>query len=284
MLPTFLGIGAQRCGTSWLDTCLRTHPQVFLPASRKEVHFFDAYFDRGTDWYKKFFKEARASHLAVGEITPSYMFLPGCRDRIRAVLGEQIKFIVLLRNPVDRAFSQYTAFCVTAGLSPRSFADFLEQQPDALERGNYGRHLAHFSELFPKQAFLVLIHEEVHASRESERHALEQICRHLGVEPSALPLLLPAAVGRSLGRPRWAGMLRSANAVRGWLGRNDHDWLVNVVKRLGVKRLFYSSGDATLPMLDREMRQQLEQYYQPDLHLLEDWLGRELGPWKRPPA
>ena len=54
MLPNFIGIGAQRAGSTWLYACLREHPQVYVPPE-KELHFFNAHFDRGLNWYKQQF-------------------------------------------------------------------------------------------------------------------------------------------------------------------------------------------------------------------------------------
>ena len=54
-LPTFLGIGVPRGGTTWLHTTLISHPDVYMPTRRKEVRFFDRYYERGLGWYETFF-------------------------------------------------------------------------------------------------------------------------------------------------------------------------------------------------------------------------------------
>ena len=59
-LPTFLGIGVPRAGTTWLHTLLAGHPDVYLPTRRKEIRFFDRYHDLGTAWYEAFFAAAEA--------------------------------------------------------------------------------------------------------------------------------------------------------------------------------------------------------------------------------
>lgn len=53
-LPSFLGIGAMRSGTTWLDQMLRSHADIYMSERRKEVHFFDQYYDRGLSWYEDF--------------------------------------------------------------------------------------------------------------------------------------------------------------------------------------------------------------------------------------
>ena len=98
--PTFLGIGAAKAGTTSLAELLRSHPEISFPHHAKELHYFDERFGRvPRDWYFQQFSQ----NTAVGEFTPSYLFLPECRDRIFDTLGADLRFIVALRNPVDRA-------------------------------------------------------------------------------------------------------------------------------------------------------------------------------------
>src|SRR3712207_6690007 len=103
-LPDFVIIGTQRGGTTSLYHYLSKHPEV-LPALRKEIHFFDLNFDRGLDWYLAHFARQDQPGL-VGEASPLYMFHRDVPERVRRVLPNA-KFIALLRNPVDRAYSQY---------------------------------------------------------------------------------------------------------------------------------------------------------------------------------
>src|SRR4051812_32958483 len=104
-LPTFLGIGVPRAGTTWLHELLSSHPEVYVPVRRKELSFFNLYYDRGTRWYQKFFpSEAEADrYRALGEITPYYFYGPECPERI-ARLGVG-KLLLILRHPVERAWS-----------------------------------------------------------------------------------------------------------------------------------------------------------------------------------
>ena len=275
-LPNFLGIGAQRCGTSWLHDCLARHPQVYVPSARKEVHYFDHNYDRGVDWYRSFFRGARATHRAVGEITPKYMLLPECRDRIAETLGTQIRLIAVLRDPVARAFSQYTAFAVSAGRS-QSFEAFLDAHPDVLERGYYVQQLKHFAQRFPLgESLLVLIHEEVHQSKATESEALDAVCGHLRVDGGSAQVRAPR--GQSVGRPTFPRLLQATEQVRNWLRRRDQDWIVTLGKRLGVRRLFYVGRQQPLPKLSEAMAEHLREVYRGSNAELADWLGRRL-PW-----
>ena len=106
-LPNFMCIGAAKSGTTTLYDILKQHPEIFIPAF-KEPHFFDIpeNYNNGIDWYKKnYFRKADRSIVA--DFTPSYFFEKETPKRIFKDLGTKIKFVVLLRNPVDRAYSHY---------------------------------------------------------------------------------------------------------------------------------------------------------------------------------
>ncbi|GAB3207530.1 sulfotransferase family protein [Marinactinospora thermotolerans] len=107
VLPTFLIVGAQRCGTTSLFKALLQHPDVLGPTLRKGVHYFDTGYDRGSAWYRGHFPtRSRARDRQVGESSPYYMFHPLAAERIaRGLPG--IKVIVALRDPVERAYSAH---------------------------------------------------------------------------------------------------------------------------------------------------------------------------------
>jgi hypothetical protein len=101
----FLGVGTAKAGTTTMFYILKDHPEIFLPTV-KEIQFFDRNYDKGMDWYFEHFKEAKG-HKAIGEITPNYMYDAHAPERILKHLGPDIKMIFILRNPADRAYSNY---------------------------------------------------------------------------------------------------------------------------------------------------------------------------------
>lgn len=103
-LPTFVIAGSQKCGTTSLAATLRQHRQVHVPRP-KEVHFFDHHFARGLEWYADQFSP-RDHHLQIGEATPAYLDHPLAVQRLARTLPEA-RVVILLRNPVDRAYSHY---------------------------------------------------------------------------------------------------------------------------------------------------------------------------------
>lgn len=101
--PDFLILGAQKAGTTTLYDLLVQHPNI-LSARTKEIAYFDRYYSLGPRWYSANFS-ANADNLT-GEATPDYLYLDTARARIVQDLPEA-RFLVLLRNPVDRAISHY---------------------------------------------------------------------------------------------------------------------------------------------------------------------------------
>lgn len=103
-MPDFIIIGAQKCGTTSLYNYLIRHPNI-KPAIKKELHFFDKYFDKGIDWYRSLFP-VNQKNFITGEASPNYIFHLHTPQKI-STLVPSVKLIVLLRNPVDRAYSHY---------------------------------------------------------------------------------------------------------------------------------------------------------------------------------
>ena len=159
-LPTFLCIGAQRAGTTWLHNLLASHPRVYVPTRRKEIHYYDWYYHRGLNWYRSFFPHQNQAqkYAALGEVTPDYLYESEAPKRI-AETNPEIKLIVMLRNPIDRAFSHYRLLvrdynCTT------SFRDIIRENGDVVQRGFYSRYLKPFRQVFGPGRILPLIFEK----------------------------------------------------------------------------------------------------------------------------
>jgi hypothetical protein len=148
VLPDFLIIGTQKGGTTFLYRLLGQHPQV-EPATTKEVHYFDVNFQKGERWYRSHFPtpELKKQHRAItGEASPYYMFHPHAARRA-ALTVPRAKVITLLRNPVDRAYSDYQ-HKFREGRDTLGFEEAIEAEGERL-RGERDRMLAdeHYASL-----------------------------------------------------------------------------------------------------------------------------------------
>ena len=175
--PTFVILGAQKAGTSTLFRPLARHPSV-QAAATKEVHYFDLHFCRGPRWYAAHFPLRTPGVAITGEASPYYLFHPHVPVRMRKHLPDA-RLIVLLRNPVDCAYSHYHhnrrkgresltfADAVaaeserTAGERERmlrdpSYNSFAHQHYTYVQRGHYSEQLDAFTDQFPREQLLVV--------------------------------------------------------------------------------------------------------------------------------
>ena len=202
-LPDFLVIGAQKAGTTALYAYLRWHPGITGP-SWKEVSFFDRHWARGEGWYRGQFPLRSEGNL-VGEASPSYLFHPLAPERARAVVPNA-KLVALLRDPVDRAYSQYQHE-VALGREPLSFEDALDAEDERTRgeverlvadprafsrawwdhtyaaRGLYAEQLERWLAVFPREQLLVVSTDEL-GERPAETYA--SILAFLGAAPHEL--------------------------------------------------------------------------------------------------
>jgi hypothetical protein len=208
-LPDFLGIGTQKGGTTSLQKLLELHPGAYLPAA-KELHYFSLHGDRGAAWYANQFAEARPDQRC-GEITPYYLFHPEAPARIQALLPGA-RLIVLLRDPVERALSQYF-HARRHGFEPLELAEALAAEPIRLRgsearlhepgsadtshqkhsyvsRSRYAQQLERYAALFPARQLLVLRSEDLFKRTEA---CWQEIQAFLELEPIELPAPLQRA-------------------------------------------------------------------------------------------
>ena len=239
-LPTFLIIGAQKCGTGSLWAYLREHPEVFLP-STKEINFFvepgDAVDIRR---YERWFQGA--SHaLAVGEASPSYSMFPMTPDvpaKIASVLPD-VRLIYLMRDPFERMRSSYHQR-LAEGSERRPISTALLVDPSYVQISMYATQLERYRRWFPREQLLLLTAEQLKRNRSD---TLRTVLSFIGVDPEWQPARLDAEHNTSAQKQR---------APRHWV-RLLGDALI----RSGVVRFSHSSDapkPLTHPLMSRRIR------------------------------
>ena len=197
--PDFIIIGGARCGTSSLYQYLKRHPQVLLP-HKKELHFFDQdlNFQKGVNWYLAQFPSITdRKDWQTGEATPSYLEYPQVAARMKE-LFPQVKLIVLLRNPVQRAVSWHYHQLVhgyrkgnleaaieremeqLAGLTESELSKMGRTPPNNILGGLYVYRLQTWMSLFPPEQILVLKSE---AFWQEPAETMKQVFAFLGLPP-----------------------------------------------------------------------------------------------------
>ena len=266
-LPDFLGIGAQRAGTSSIFACLREHPEVYTPTI-KELHFFDGHYDKGMAWYKEFFVE-RTDETIAGEFSPNYLNHPDAIPRIAADLPSA-KLIVMLRDPVERAWSAYKLFRSQGYFANQSFEEAMLPTSELVNQGQYAKHLERVFEYFPRRQ--VGIWQFNDFTREPAL-VMQQIYAWLGVDPAFESVEVGSnhnssalhGVQERLQRWRLGFVWNTARYVP--FARHVKDWLV---KREAQK------DDGAI-----ERRQKYLHLFTDDMLHLEQLLDKDFSHWRR---
>ncbi|GGK14548.1 deacetylase sulfotransferase [Pilimelia terevasa] len=230
MLPSFLICGGQRCGTTSLYRALAAHPAVLKAVLHKGVHYFDVGYDRGPGWYRGHFPSQRAAarvEAATGvpaqtfESSPYYMYHPLAARRIAASLP-RVRLLVLVRDPVERAYSQHAHEVARGFETLESFPDALAAEPARLageeerlatdpshysfshqhhayvSRGEYAPRLARLADVLGRDRIHVVESERFFATPEK---VYDEVLGFLG-----LPALGHPPFARHNARPRPAPM------------------------------------------------------------------------------
>jgi len=172
----FIGIGAEKAGTTWIADCLREHPEIYIPKI-KELFFFNEYephylkiknlkYTWGIDWYLNQFKKVNKDKIK-GEFSPTYLYCQYAPIRIKKYL-KNIKIIVILREPAARLFSQYLND-KKLGLNKKlNLEETIKNNRSYIEKSLYYQHLKNYYNIFNKENLLVLILEEFINNKEKE--------------------------------------------------------------------------------------------------------------------
>lgn len=188
--PNFMILGAMRCGTTSLYNHLLQHPRI-CPALTKELHFFTEHYERGLAWYLAQFPPIGArSDLLTGEASADYIDSVPAADRVLRHYP-QTRFVVLLRDPVERAISHYFLNRLL-GSEPGEIEDALLPGVDPargdrplgeyVQRSLYVNSLRLWLDRFPREQFLVLPAERLFASPEL---VTGKVFEFLGLAPHA---------------------------------------------------------------------------------------------------
>lgn len=298
-LPNFLVIGAMKSGTTSLYYYLRQHPRIYLNPKLKEHRFF-CYEGQATPFrgpgdeagfrsaitniedYRACF-DGVATESAVGEISAEYLYIPGTAECIQSYIA-QAKLIAILRNPVDRAYSNYM-YCLREGTeSCANFAEALREEPARIRQkwgpswhyiqgGLYHGQVKRYFDTFDRDQIRIYLYDDFEANPVS---VVQDTFRFLGVDDSFVPDMslrhnvsgIPRirALNKLLDSPRHP----IKTILRPFLPRK---WRLMIRVRVGNMNL------RRPPPLDPALRRQLFEVYREDILKLQDLLDRDLSLW-----
>lgn len=182
MLPQFLIIGAQKSGTTTLFRYLLTHSKILKPIM-KEINYFDEFYHKGWNWYRMHFPFSKPGHLT-GEASTSYLFSIHAPQRIKEHLPN-VKFIVLLRNPIERAYSHYYHELRNGNETITDFNTAIEKESERIDK-NYHRMTRDSSFYDPNVRRFAYIKKGIYADQFERWFVYFKPCRFKIIESNRL--------------------------------------------------------------------------------------------------
>jgi hypothetical protein len=301
-LPDFLVIGAPKAGSTALHGALVQHPQLHLSTPKEPKYFLtgdrrpsradhrgpgDAHSSREWVWqrarYERLFDSAPEGTLR-GESTPFYLWDKAAHLRIRETVPN-VKLIAVIRDPVDRAYSNWTHLWCD-GLEPEG--DFLaacRREPERIaagyapfwryvELGRYGEQFEHLFRVFSREQVHVLRYKDI---VDEPAKSIDAVCGFLGVEPGLVDTIpssnMSAWADDTVVNSALRRMIRAGAAAGAFvppnIWRRAQRPLVGALRRDGTHR----------PHLGVAQRRELVEYFRADIDLLEQLLGRSFHDW-----
>jgi len=271
--PNFLYVDPDKSGSSWLFKVLESHPECFVPEC-KDIYYFDNYYDRGADWYLKFFEKSAPHCKAIAEISHGYLF----DEQVPARVYENfpsMKIMAALRNPVERSISHYF-YLKSSGLIKSDFKSAIKERPGILRSSLYYYSVKRYMDLFPAEQLKITFFDDL---QKSPRDYAFDIFQFLGLKQIdcmdfdekvrearkpknyllARTLKLAAIRARDLGLTNLVGKIKNSDAVN------------LLYKPLGQGEKQQVSDDVKLWLLD---------HFAEDISRLESLMGVDLSHWK----
>ncbi len=270
----FIGVGAQKSGTSWAYTCLYDHPEVCAPV--KEIHFFSRpRFSEGREWYEHHFR-ACGEGKQKGEFSTSYLYSEEAPERIHSFYPNT-KLIAILRNPIDRAFSQYRNDIKAGAIKEDTpFDAYVEKEVSAREQGLYHAQLERYLALFPREQILVLIYEDI---RKDPVAFMKRIYEFLGINASFVSSMVYDEINVAR-TPKRVWIDRLMHHISEGMRKSGLDRVVHLIRKSGLPDLVRSVNtkpqekSAHTKTYDRDRERA---FYRDDVKKLSTLVGRDMN-------
>jgi len=289
--PNFFILGAPKCGTTTIYESLDQHPDACMSKVKEPNFFADDYlFSKGLDWYvSKYFGKCGCCRVR-GEATPRYLRMyERVIPRLKQLYSDQemLRFIIVLRDPVERAWSHYL-HQIRNGLEDKEFEEALKLEESRRKEnpelwygyfrdGLYSEQIRPWFEAYPRDRFLILF---THELASDTLGVMRQVYRFLGIDETFEPELRkvksnPASKPRSR---MLARLLSSDATIKSLLRRIVPEDL----RRAAYLFLIRSNVKpySAPPQMPEEIGRQLRLRYLSEIEQLEQLLQKDLSCWK----
>jgi hypothetical protein len=281
----FIGIGTSKAGTTWVSEMLDAHPGICV-SEPKEVNYFneqDNYYlienlnyNKGLNWYKNHFLHWKTGQI-IGEFTPKYLSDPKAPLRIKMSFPD-VKLIVCLRNPVDRAFSQYIFIRYFKKKEGRSFEEVVRKEPQYIEKGLYFKHLNRYFQYFDKTRIHIIWFDDI---KSHPTRVLKDLFVFLGVNETFNPLNTGKKINAAR-QSRFHQLPELTDIVTRALARYKLSFIIKAIKKTGIHTIIKKANIQKLEYtpMQEQTRIYLKQKFADDIAGLEKLLNKDLSHWK----
>lgn len=295
----FIGIGAARCATSWIYKCLLEHPQICGPFN-KELNFFrsrNMYFGDNFDRYesnqnhkdigiyKEYFSHCSEKSIK-GEFSVQLLNDPGSPTLIKEMFPE-IKVLVCLRDPVERAYSLYW-YAKEFMLQEKNdtFENAIQERPDIyLDSGMYFKHLQNYLKYFSGQSVGIFLFDDI---QRDPVGFMQNIYKFLGVNEG---FIAPSAKkGENTSKKVRFSIMRKVFGYIALLSyffkKQGFYFLIIIFKKMGMEKLLFiinnrlNAETFKRPVINPQTERKLREVFKNDIEKLEGLIDRDLSQWK----
>ena len=276
----FIGIGAPKSGTTWIYESLRKHSQICMSRPKGTHYFNRPDYKQKADSYLSCFRHCKSWQIK-GEFTPTYFLEEKIWERIKEY-NPEVKLIACLRNPIERAHSQYLHATSVGAKSWKSFEEAIrDSSGKLLVPGFYYKYLKKFFDNFPEENILILIYEDI---KDEPVKFIQKIYEFLKVDSNFSPdvskrvspakfkltklgKVLHKNLGRPLGKTEWGRKIKSLPRVKKTFYKFTNFYISNI-------------NSPQKPSIKKETRDYLRKVYKEDIENLENLINRDLSFWK----
>jgi hypothetical protein len=292
----FIGIGAAKCATTWVYRCLLEHPEVCGPYE-KELNFFSTrdhplfkdsqdkrkiLYNKGMKSYLEYFSHC-CSNSVKGEFSVSYISDPGSAKLIKDNFPD-IKIIVILRDPVERAHSFYWfAKDFMLREKNKTFEDALKNNPEIyIDWGMYYEQLKPYFDLFPKENIGIFFVDDL---KKDSINFMREIYKFLGVD---VEFIAPSNQKKenSSSKVRYKFIRKILDYFVGLLYKFKLNFVLSIFKKIGLRKAIHffhykiNVSKTKKPKLKTKTEKKLRNIFRKDIENLEEMIEVNLNSWK----
>ena len=262
-LINFIGIGGQRCGTTWIYEIL------------KETHYFSYNYHFGHIWYQDRFDSSNMRTL--GEYSTSYLYDIQCPERVFNY-NKKMKIILSVRNPIERFISHHKHEVIGQRISKEILnpKKLIKLNPSYIDYGMYYKYLSHWLQYFPKDQILIVLFDDI---KNNPNKVVEKIYQFLEVDISFVPESLYKKINSS-----WVAksnlLLKSQRYIARILRKFGLGLMIDVIKKLGFKKTLdniNNDSNSDIIYMNEQDNKSFINYFYNDLKKLSDLIELDLS-------